>query len=152
MRRSKENPIKKITSQKKARFAKVASILAGTDLNTGISKSSNKVITEGYAEEVAQIVLHVARRTAKDLEQVAQRTAADLEQISDRSFQLIMARFDTLEKQNKEQTRLLEEHKILDNNVHDIVLKHESYWNVMKWGVGPTGVGAALAAWFGFHK
>jgi hypothetical protein len=66
--------------------------------------------------------------------------------IPQQTFILMMARFDTLEKQNKEQLDFLQKHIELDNKVHDVVLKHTSYWNTVKWFVGPAGGLSILGA------
>lgn len=59
-----------------------------------------------------------------------------------------MARFDRLEEQNNQQTQLLENHKIEDEKVHEIVTKHQTYFTLVKWLVGPTGVAAIIGSWF----
>lgn len=131
--------IKKVTAKRRVRLAKVGAVL----VNDGLDKTNSRAkgVTEGYAEDVAQIVRCVT-----------EKTAAQLSQITDQSFQLIMSRFDTIEDQNKEQSRLLADHAKIDAEVHEIVKRHATYFSFMKWGAGPTGIGAALAAWFGFHK
>lgn len=74
-------------------------------------------------------------------------------QIDEQTFTLLMARFDRLEEQGRDQTQLMRDHALLDEKVHAIVEKHQQYWGFAKWMIAPSGLIGAVVAWvFSTHK
>jgi hypothetical protein len=55
--------------------------------------------------------------------------------VNDQTFDLIMARFDTIEGQNVEQLRLQAAHIKDDNKVHRIVERHSAYFGILSFGI-----------------
>jgi hypothetical protein len=61
------------------------------------------------------------------------------------AFALLMARFDTIEKQNDDQLKLLSDHIKEDDKAHATVERHSTYFAIMSLGIAP------LSAYLG-HK
>ena len=64
------------------------------------------------------------------------------------AFQLLMDRFDTIEKQNDAQIHLMTAHKKDDDDVHIVVTRHSTYWTLVVYIVGAiiaTGASVAVA-------
>jgi hypothetical protein len=59
--------------------------------------------------------------------------------VNDQTFDLIMARFDTLEHQNQTQLDLLEKHVEKDDAVHKVVERHAAYWKLFLVGIPLAG-------------
>ncbi len=68
--------------------------------------------------------------------------------VNDQTFALLMARFDTLEEQNRLQLELMAKHVELDDKVHAVVERHSAYWKLVLMGI-PL-VGGAIAAKLGW--
>jgi phage regulator Rha-like protein len=73
-------------------------------------------------------------------------------QIDEQTFALLMARFDTLEQQTKDQTTMMIEQAKLNQQVRDIVQRHQQYFNLIKWFAAPSGILAVFVGWFWNHK
>jgi hypothetical protein len=54
------------------------------------------------------------------------------------TFTLLMARFDTIEAQNKQQLELMSDHITEDSKVHKVVERHTSYFKLLSLGLAPT--------------
>ncbi len=67
-------------------------------------------------------------------------------QAHDESFRLIMARFDGVDKDNKDIKTALDKHVQDDAKVHTVVTKHSAYWSLLMWIGGPLLLG--VIAWF----
>jgi len=53
------------------------------------------------------------------------------------AFELLMARFDTIEKQNEEQLKLIHTHLKDDADTKTIVDRHSTYFAIMSLGSAP---------------
>lgn len=65
------------------------------------------------------------------------------------ALDLLMARFDNLEKLIREGQTDLEAHKQDDLKVAEVVTKHSAYWKLLTYITG--GLFGALIAWIGAH-
>jgi hypothetical protein len=68
--------------------------------------------------------------------------------MNDQTFTLLMARFDTLEEQNRMQLELMDKHVEKDDAVHSVVERHSAYWKLVL--VGLPMVGGYLASKIGW--
>lgn len=73
-------------------------------------------------------------------------------EINQQTFDLLMSRFDTLERQNAEQIRLLDTHVSADTKVATTVTQHATYFKAL-FGVLTLGltviIGAIAKKFFG---
>jgi len=53
------------------------------------------------------------------------------------AFALLMARFDTIEQQNKEQLELIAQHVKDDADVKTVVERHSTYFSILSLGGAP---------------
>lgn len=87
------------------------------------------------------------------LKRVRKRTKSLSEiQAHEEAFQLILARFDTVDKDNKEINDSLKTHVADDLKVHATVSTHSTYWALLI-GLGTPAV-LGMVAWFNglFHR
>ena len=68
--------------------------------------------------------------------------------MNDQSFQLLMSRFDTIEKQNDDQLKALRTHVEADDKVHIVVERHSTYFGLL--GLGIPAATAYIANKLGF--
>jgi hypothetical protein len=68
-----------------------------------------------------------------------------MEELPPQLFTMLMKRFDTIEKQNDDQLKLLSAHIKEDDRAHEIVERHSTYFAIMSLGIAP------LSAYLG-HK
>jgi hypothetical protein len=66
--------------------------------------------------------------------------------LSDRSFQLLMVRFDAVDKDNQDIKDTLKAHVEKDERVYATVNKHSTYWSLLL-GLGTPSIFAVIA-WF----
>ena len=65
------------------------------------------------------------------------------------AFQLLMDRFDTIEKQNDAQIHLMTAHKEADETVHKVVAQHATYFKLLLYIAGSlVSAGVSVAAAF----
>jgi len=64
----------------------------------------------------------------------------------DHTFELIMSRFDKVDKDNQDIQTSMTQHVVEDTKIHDIVKKHSTYWGLLL-KIGGASV-AALTAWW----
>ena len=83
------------------------------------------------------------QEVAKTLAKKTKRSATQVAAINGQTFALLMARFDTLEKQNDEQIKLMGKHIEDDTKVHNVVERHSTYFSILSLGI-PTGIAYAL--------
>jgi hypothetical protein len=66
--------------------------------------------------------------------------------LSDRSFQLLMVRFDAVDKDNQDIKEALKAHAEKDERFYATVNKHSTYWSLLL-GLGTPSILGAIA-WF----
>ena len=64
----------------------------------------------------------------------------------DDAFQLLLARFDRVDRDNEEIKKSLKTHVEEDLKVHDVVARHGTYWSLLL-GLG-TPLVLGVVAWF----
>lgn len=94
---------------------------------------------ESVAATVAAKVEGAAYNIASALGQEARRT----DQINSQTFSLLMARFDTLERQNDEQMKFLQTHIRDYEKTRTIVERHSTYFSILALGI-PVGIAALV--------
>jgi len=68
-------------------------------------------------------------------------------QINEQTFQMLLDRFDRVDKDNEEIMKSLTAHIDKDNEYYDMVDKHSTYWSLALWISGVALV-SSITAWF----
>lgn len=125
--------------------------------------NSKKPLTA--SELITRAVISDSRKRAKELAAHVKATAAELQsgvvleaghvkqavtenigihqQLDSQTFGLLMARFDTIEKQNDKQLELLQDHIKVDDAVHTVVNRHSTYFSILALGI-PVGIAGIM--------
>lgn len=72
-------------------------------------------------------------------------------EINDQTFQMLLDRFDRVDKDNEEIMKSLAAHVQDDLEVHEVVSKHSVYWSLFLYIGGAAflgGIGTWLKTWF----
>lgn len=68
-------------------------------------------------------------------------------EINEQTFEMLIARFDRVDRDNEEIMKSLAAHIQEDNAVHEVVAKHSTYWSLLLWISGATIIGS-VGTWF----